>query len=962
MAILQVIAPEAGVNEFLNPGTRNGSTGFANLGAGVTFTWGHIALWNIDYACGARYGLYGYRLQHTLGPVNGQGGYLECRTLTNQTYAMSAYIKPKASVAIPASFVFGLGTGASPASTVAPSLLGTDSEGWQWYGATFSGAQANTATRGYFWIPSGTGYNVDLLVSGAHLRAGSTFDTFVDGNQGAGYWWEGQEGYSRSRRARLWKGLAVGGGQVLDLDTTNSYGTISAVLPWDGFGVEGLQPVEMDLAAGGKMWQGMRRKERVLTLHFAIDATGASASVRQRNLLRLRQQLVDRFQPGQPITLRWNSESGVVREISCVFVAGLNLWAGAGAPGAQAAIPVQLIAYEPDWREVSQSTLLLTPGATLTTFTGVSRRDPATGTWSEVGPSASMYSLYVGRDKTLYGMGWSGGADYYLRRQNADGTWTTLGVMNGRINAVADSVDGTTLYVTGAFTTIGGAGAYSYLAAYTKGTGVWATVGGGLGAQGWALCPSRDGLYVYVGGAFTAVGAGGATAANYIARLTISGATWAALGSGVTGGAVYAILERPDGALYVLGAFSSAGTLATMAAPTLTAVAGGSIVGSGRRVAMTALTDEGETIASSSTWGAVVGAPNQTLRVSWAAVSGATSYRLYGTAWSGADPGGVAEKLIVQLPAGTTSYDFTAALILPADDRQDVYWPLASEGYQNTTGASTAKAALYRPTTGVWRPMGLAGGLTGGSQVWSAVLGPDGISALAGGDFTTADGSPASKVALFNGAGWYPLGQGVTSTSYDQAVTWAGDNTLWVTGPAMTAAGGRTRSGALGRWVGDWNGGTWQHAPLLLTAAGQSPRSVVERAPGELLVAYLSAAAPPGAPAATTVTWGGSSRGYPKIYLHGPMTLLRLSNWDTGQEMVFDDLVITALEVVEIDLARRTVKSNQKASVDPRLMGGSEWLQLEPGINRLLIEAVGTTFQSFGALVAPKSYLSVDAS
>jgi hypothetical protein len=367
-----------------------------------------------------------------LGAINNQGGYLECRTLTNQAYTMSAFIKPKAGVAIPASFVFGLGTGATPAATVAPTLLATDNEGWQWYGSSFSGAQANTATRGYFWIPAGTSYSVDLLVSAAHLRAGTTFDTFVDGNQGAGYWWEGQEGYSRSRRARLWQGLAVGGGQVLDVDTVNGYGTISAILPWEGFGVEGMQPVEMDLAAGGKMWQGMRRKERVLTLHFAIDATGASASVRQRNLLRLRQQLVDRFQPGQPITLRWNSESGVVREISCVFVAGLNLWAGAGAPGAQAAIPVQLIAYEPDWREVSQSTLLLTPGATLTTNTGVSRRDPATGTWSEVGPSTLMYYLYVGRDKTLYGADWDGGANYRLRQQNADGTWTLLGTMNGR--------------------------------------------------------------------------------------------------------------------------------------------------------------------------------------------------------------------------------------------------------------------------------------------------------------------------------------------------------------------------------------------------------------------------------------------------------------------------------------------------------------------------------------------------
>jgi hypothetical protein len=144
-----------------------------------------------------------------------------------------------------------------------------------------------------------------------------------------------------------------------------------------------------------------------------------------------------------------------------------------------------------------------------------------------------------------------------------DGTnwWPLQTGMGGAVNALAafDDGGGTALYAGGAFNIAGSMTNAHNIARWNGST--WSLLGTGLGNHVYALAVFDDGSgsALYVGGAFTT--AGGASAKG-VARW--NGSTWTAVGDGFDNGTVFSLAVFDDGggpALYAGGGFTSSGSV-----------------------------------------------------------------------------------------------------------------------------------------------------------------------------------------------------------------------------------------------------------------------------------------------------------------------------------------------------------------------------------------------------------------
>jgi len=127
-------------------------------------------------------------------------------------------------------------------------------------------------------------------------------------------------------------------------------------------------------------------------------------------------------------------------------------------------------------------------------------------------------------------------------------SWTDLGTFNDYVGALA--VSGNTLYAGGGFTKVGNT-TINAIARYSYGS--WSALGSGV-SGGWVsalVCDSTGTLYA--GGAFGSIGG---TQAHNIAAW--NGSSWSALGSG-TNAEVRALALDSNGNLYAGGYFTSPG-------------------------------------------------------------------------------------------------------------------------------------------------------------------------------------------------------------------------------------------------------------------------------------------------------------------------------------------------------------------------------------------------------------------
>jgi hypothetical protein len=313
----------------------------------------------------------------------------------------------------------------------------------------------------------------------------------------------------------------------------------------------------------------------------------------------------------------------------------------------------------------------------------------------------------------------------------------------------------------------------------------WTDVGGGCNNDVLALEVFDDGTgpALYAGGEFTT--AGGAPA-NRLARW--NGSAWSALGSG-TPAIVRDFAVGDDGSGRMLFAAGD-GNLLRWSGSSWTQL-GVNLIGS---VATVAAIDDGTVCGHDAVYlaGGLVGAGEfQVGKIA----------RWTGDSWS---PMGFAPNNIVNA-------------LLTADLDQDGPLPprLYIGGRFDAAGPERARS-IATWDGGEFAPLGtgLTSTLTQGPGCLALTLhdadgaGEGNPSLIAGGDFTHAGGSPALRVAVWDGMSWSPLGPG-----FDQGTVNAVCSFDPGTGVQLFAAGTFTSSGGNSvQRIARWTGAAW--APL----------------------------------------------------------------------------------------------------------------------------------------------------
>lgn len=137
---------------------------------------------------------------------------------------------------------------------------------------------------------------------------------------------------------------------------------------------------------------------------------------------------------------------------------------------------------------------------------------------------------------------------------------------------------------------------------------------------------------------------------------------------------------------------------------------------------------------------------------------------------------------------------------------------LVAGGYFTMAGSTAANhVALWDGTA--WQALG-----SGLSATVEALTtwdpdggGPQPEHLIAGGDFGSAGGVAASKIARWDGSSWYPIGTGLSGGRVYAVTNWDPDG-LGATPPFLVAAGSFGSAGGISDTVriAAWNGDTWQ--------------------------------------------------------------------------------------------------------------------------------------------------------
>lgn len=159
----------------------------------------------------------------------------------------------------------------------------------------------------------------------------------------------------------------------------------------------------------------------------------------------------------------------------------------------------------------------------------------------------------------------------------------------------------------------------------------------------------------------------------------------------------------------------------------------------------------------------------------------------------------------------------------------------------------------FATSTATWSALGA--GVN--ASVWTVATHDDGTgpALYAGGEFTTAGGAPANRVARWNGASWSPLGAGFNGRVEFLASCDVG------AGPRLYAGGVFTKSGAANvRGVAMWNGTSWIQLGAGLNGSVFALREFDDGAgAGPVLVASGSFTANNVVGATNIARWNGTS-------------------------------------------------------------------------------------------------------
>lgn len=471
--------------------------------------------------------------------------------------------------------------------------------------------------------------------------------------------------------------------------------------------------------------------------------------------------------------------------------------------------------------------------------------------WSQVsgGFNGTVEALAVFDDGTgdgpaLYAGGQfisSAGTAVLRIARRSGSNWQPLDIgVNGNVFALAifddQSGGGPALYAAGSFTAAGGAPA-NRIAKWSGGE--WSPTGDGVNSTIYALAVddhgSGNGATLYAGGAFSLAGGG---AASKIAKW--NGRAWSALGSGVNDSVrVLTVLDDASGsgpAILAGGLFTKAGgdrakSIAKWEDSTW------SSLGDGLSDHVHAVTTFDDGLGSGPALYAAGGfsSPN--------AVSSGWIAKWDGNNWSPLDSGMFKPVYALTVfddgtdggPALYAGGEFTTIGGVPAN--RIARWngrswsPLGSgmnstvhaltvfddgagggpalyAGGQFTSAGGAAATRIARWNGSTWSSL-TGGGLSGAVRALAVFDdGTGGGAALyAGGQFTTAGGVTANRIAKWNGSAWSPLASGMNGTAV-LALAVFDDNSG--SGPALYAGGTFTAAGGVpASRIAKWNGTAW---------------------------------------------------------------------------------------------------------------------------------------------------------
>lgn len=439
--------------------------------------------------------------------------------------------------------------------------------------------------------------------------------------------------------------------------------------------------------------------------------------------------------------------------------------------------------------------------------------------------------------------------------------------------------------------------------------GTWAALGtgasGGAGVSAIAIGP--DGT-VYAGGDFTSMG--GVANTSGIARWSPTTGAWSAMVSGVTGGGalVSSIAIAPNGDVYIGGNFTNVGG---SGADNIARWDGSAwnVVGSA-----TAINSTVDAMAFNAAGILYIGGgftnaggdANADALAQW-----------NGTAWSA---------------VGATAINNSVSAIAIGLDGTTLYI-----GGVFTNAGGVANADGIAKYDGAWAALGTPPNAT---DVRSLAIDHAGF-LYAGGSFTIIGGVTVNFIARWNGSGWSPLSSGLDNTA--DAIVPFTDGTIGV-GGTFTTAGGIT----LPDRMAIWNGTAWvafdvdQPGTGIVDALAQSPTD------GTIYVGFRTTGTATAA-GINTATNPGTARAYPIFTILGPSSgtgrVFRITNTTTGR-LLYLNLTINAGETVRIITSNNGTKalSNFRGNISSVILpGSSPDFLLTPGANTIAFFTTSST-------------------
>jgi WD40 repeat protein len=434
--------------------------------------------------------------------------------------------------------------------------------------------------------------------------------------------------------------------------------------------------------------------------------------------------------------------------------------------------------------------------------------------------------------------------------------------------------------------------------------GSWQALGTGItGTIVNAILVARDGT-VYVGGNFTDAGGSGA---DYIARYLPDSDTWSVVGSATAlNGEVRALVEGPDGSIYASGAFTNAGGVAAADYIAKWSGSAWSALGTGANadgVYSLAFDGSGNLYAGGSF--TLMGGVANTVRIA----------KWNGSAWSALGTGAAANSV------------------------KALAW--SKDGYLYAGGSFFTGMGGVADTNGIARWNGTAwGSITADTlDVNALTIGPDNRVFI---------GDSSSDLLVYNGSGLAAVGGAGALSGAVQTLAFLPDGRLLVGQDGVTFGGNTVDDG-----LGAWNGASWEAAMVNLPGS-QSAVYAVAAAPDGGIYAGYAVSGTATVPGRVTVTNDGAAKVYPTLTIKGPSSgtasVAGIENLTTHRRVRLVSsaaFLISAGETwtFDFDPASLSFVSDTQGNIASRIRPGSNEADffLAPGDNVIAIYSSGST-------------------